>query len=47
MDDYKLDFTTLFEAATSPKVAKIKFYTEIELIKSELSGKPKFEAITL
>lgn len=47
MDDYKLDFTKLFEASNSPKVAKIKFYTEIESIKSELSGKPKFEAIVL
>ncbi|MCK9625214.1 MAG: type I CRISPR-associated protein Cas7 [Bacteroidales bacterium] len=47
MDDYKLDFTKLFEAANSPKVSKIKFYTEIESIKSELFGKPKFEAIKL
>lgn len=47
MDDYKLDFTKLFEAANSPKVQKIKFYTEIETIKSELSKNPKFEAIAL
>jgi CRISPR-associated protein Csh2 len=47
MDDYKLDFTMLFEVANSPKVAKIKFYTELETIKSELSKNPKFEAITL
>jgi len=47
MDDYKLDFSKLFEAANSPKVQKIKFYTEIESIKSELIGKPKFEAIEL
>ncbi len=47
MDDYKLDFVKLFEAANSTKVAKIKFYTEIESIKSELSKNPKFEAIVL
>lgn len=47
MDDYKLDFAKLFEAANSPKVEKIKFYTEIESIKSELSMNPKFEAIVL
>lgn len=47
MDDYKLDFTKLFEATNSSKVAKIKFYTEIETIKSELTNNPKFEAIKL
>ena len=47
MDDYKLDFTKLFEAVKSDKVQKIKFYTEIETIKSELSKNPKFEAIAL
>lgn len=47
MDDYKLDFAKLFEAANSTKVAKVKFYTEIESIKSELSKTPKFEAIVL
>ncbi len=47
MDDYKLDFAKLFEAANSPKMQKIKFYTEIESIKSELSMNPKFESIVL
>jgi len=47
MDDYKLDFTKLIEAAKSDKVQKIKFYTEIESIKLELSGNPKFEMIEL
>ncbi len=47
MDDYKLDFSKLFEAANSEKVQKIKFYSEIETIKSELLGKPKFEEIKL
>jgi CRISPR-associated protein Csh2 len=47
MDDYNLDFTKLFEAAKSDKVQKVKYYSEIESIKSELSKNPKFEAITL
>jgi CRISPR-associated protein Csh2 len=47
MDDYKLDFSKLIKAAESPKVQKIKFYTEIETIKSELSKNPKFEMIAL
>jgi len=47
MDDYQLDFTKLFEAAKSDKVEKIKFYTEIESIKLELKGNPKFEMIEL
>ena len=47
MDDYELDFSKLFEAAATEKVEKIKFYTEISSIKSELAGKPKFESIML
>lgn len=47
MDDYRIDFTRLFEAANSEKVHRIKFYTEIETIKFELFGKPKFELIKL
>ncbi|MGE5411634.1 MAG: type I CRISPR-associated protein Cas7 [Clostridiales bacterium] len=47
MDDFELDFTNLFDAAKSPKVKKIKFYTEIETIKTKLLGKEKFEFITL
>jgi len=47
MDDYELDFSKLFEAAKSNKVQKIKFYTEIESIKSEFARKQKFEAIVL
>lgn len=46
MNDYELDFSKLFEAAATEKVEKIKFYTEIDSIKSELAGKPKFELIT-
>lgn len=47
MDDYEFDFSKLYEAVNSDKVEKIKFYTEIESIKLELTGKPKFEAIKL
>lgn len=47
MDDYELDFSKLFEAAATEKVEKIKFFTEIESIKSELTTKPKFESIKL
>lgn len=45
MDDYKLNFSKLFAAAATEKIAKIKYYTEIEFIKSEFSGKEKFEEI--
>ncbi len=47
MDDYQMNFSKLIKAAESPKVQKVKFYTEIESIKSELSMNPKFEAIVL
>lgn len=47
MDDYELDFTKLLAAAENNKVEKIKFYTEIESIKSKLKENPKFEAIVL
>lgn len=47
MDDYEIDFSELIKAAETDKVEKIKFYTEIEAIKSKLSGNPKFEAIVL
>lgn len=47
MDDYDLDFSKLIAAAQTKKVEKIKFYTEIESIKSALSDKTKFEEIEL
>jgi len=47
MDDYDFDFTKLIGVNNMEKVAKIKFYTEIESIKSELAGKFKFEVIEL
>lgn len=45
MDDYEFDFSKLEEAAKSDKIAKIKFYSEVEQIKNKLSGKDKFEEI--
>lgn len=47
MDDYELNFSKLLAVAATEKVEKIKYYTEIESIKSELADNPKFEAITL
>lgn len=47
MDDYDLDFSKLIKAAEMEKVEKIKFYTEIDSIYSELMEQNKFEAITL
>jgi len=47
MDDYDLDFSKLIAIVATEKVEKIKFYTEIDSIKSKLTGNPKFEAITL
>lgn len=47
MDDYEIDFSKLIKAAESTKVQKIKFYSEIESIKSELSKNAKFEEIVL
>ena len=47
MDDYELNFSKLLAVAATEKVEKIKYYTEIESIKSKLADNPKFEAITL
>jgi len=47
MDDYIIDFSKLIEAAASKKVQEIKFYTEIEAIKTTLNGKSKFIEIKL
>lgn len=46
MDDYALDFTKLKELAKNDKIEKIRFYTEIDKIKNELSGE-KFEEMSL
>jgi len=47
MDDYDLDLSKLIAIAATEKVEKVKFYTEIDSIKSKLSDNSKFEAITL
>ncbi|MDR1896370.1 MAG: type I CRISPR-associated protein Cas7 [Prevotellaceae bacterium] len=47
MDDYDLDFLKLFEVAETDKVEKIRFYTEIEDIKSKFTERSKFEEIKL
>lgn len=46
MDDYELDFSKLIEKAQTDKVAKVKYYTEIEAIKAFFEGNNKFEEIT-
>lgn len=46
LDDFGFDFSKLFDTATSDKIAKIKFYTEIEDIRNQFGGKDKFEEIT-
>lgn len=43
MDDYKLDFSELIKATGTDKISKIKFYTEIDSIKTMFSGNEKFE----
>lgn len=47
MEDYELDFSKLFTVVGTGKVEKVKFYTEIESIKSKLTNNPKFEEIKL
>lgn len=47
MNDFQLNFLKLIEVANSDKVEKIRFYTEIESIKSKFSGNKKFEEIKL
>jgi CRISPR-associated protein Csh2 len=47
LDDYDLDFNKLIEVSASDKVEKIRFYTEFESIKSNLSKQQKFEEIKL
>lgn len=46
MDDYDLNFDKLIEIAKSDKVSKIKYYTELQLIKDKLNGE-KFEMMKL
>ena len=46
MDDYELDFSKLIEKSQTDKVAKVKYYTEIEEIKALFKENNKFEEIT-
>ncbi|MFW6275444.1 MAG: type I CRISPR-associated protein Cas7, partial [bacterium] len=46
MDDYKFNFSKLNEVAVSPKVKEIRYYTEIESIKSQISGE-NFKEMTM
>jgi CRISPR-associated protein Csh2 len=45
LEDVEFDFSKLLSVAASDKISKIKFYTEIDAIKNEFTGKDKFEEI--
>ncbi|MGB3452357.1 MAG: type I-B CRISPR-associated protein Cas7/Csh2 [Moheibacter sp.] len=45
LEDYQFDFTELVEVAKSDKIARVKFYTEVDSIKNILSKNEKFEEI--
>ena len=45
LEDIEFDFSKLFSVSTSDKINKMRFYTEIDAIKNELTGKDKFEEI--
>jgi CRISPR-associated protein Csh2 len=47
MEDFDFDFSSLLEVAQSDKIAKIKFYTEVEQIRKELLDQNKFQEISL
>jgi CRISPR-associated protein Csh2 len=47
MDNYTLEFDKLIEIAKTDKIKEIKFYTEIESIKSKLTEKEKIIAMEL
>jgi CRISPR-associated protein Csh2 len=46
-DDYTLNFDLLIEKAASDKVQEIRFYTENDVIKKQLTGKAKFVEILI
>lgn len=46
LDDFEFDFSKLIETAVSDKIAKIKFYTEIDGIKKQFEDNDRFEEIT-
>ena len=45
IEDFDFNFTKLIEIAKSDKVQKIRYYTEIDKIKTILEEKDKFEKI--
>ena len=47
LEDFEFDFSKLFDTVASDKIAKIKFYTEIDDIKKQFEGKDKFEEIAI
>lgn len=47
MCDFDFDFSKLIETVKTDKVEKVMYYTEIESIKAEFSGKAKFEEMKL
>lgn len=46
LEDFEFEFSKLLNIATSDKITKIRFHTEIEYIKKQFEGKDKFEEIT-
>lgn len=46
LDDFEFDFSKLFEAAASDKINRVKFYTEIDSIRTQFADKDKFEELT-
>jgi CRISPR-associated protein Csh2 len=46
-DDYTLNFDLLIEKSASDKVKEIRFYTENDVIKKQLTGKAKFVEISI
>lgn len=47
MDDYDLNVDKLVDAAQSDKIKEIKFYTEIDELKSKFTGNDKFKEISI
>lgn len=46
-DDYTLNLTNLLNLADNPKVAEIKYYTELDEIDDQFKGKSKFVKLSL
>lgn len=47
VDDYKLDFSELITKVNLEKVKEVKYYTELDSIKNEFKGNPKFIELQL